>query len=79
MSGYEDSHYVCKCGSTHFTHEVTSVYDESFDTSTDEVILENEYSDGETWICVKCRAGILPEAANLFFDQLYNAPIADKR
>jgi DNA-directed RNA polymerase subunit RPC12/RpoP len=68
-----------KCGSTIFYHEITSIFDEIFDTNTDVIILDNESNQGDNWRCKHCGTHISSEDKDRFFDVMYEAKLVDRR
>lgn len=68
------SNYVCKkCGHDVFSHDVTDIYGETFN-STEKIVVEGKhYTDGDDWVCDECHAEIPKEDIDEFLMQMFDA------
>lgn len=68
--------YACRsCGGTKFSHDVTVVYEEIFDSEEKHLIEGEPFSDGEDWECRHCKAKIPKGDVADFLEQMYNVSL----
>ena len=74
MSGIDEGYYICHiCGGTKFSHDVTEIFEEVFDSKEKTVKEGKHYNEGEVWCCMKCNNGIPKYNISEFMEQMYDA------
>lgn len=69
-----DDFYKCRsCGSNKFTHDVSEIYEEVFDSKEKTVVEGKHYNDGSDWSCNECHVTIPKADVNEFLSQMYDA------
>lgn len=69
-----DDFYKCRsCGSNTFTHDVSEIYEEVFNSKKGTVVEGKHYNDGEDWYCKECNVKIPKADVNKFLSQMYDA------
>jgi len=69
-----DDFYKCRsCGSNEFTHDVSVLYEEVFDSKEKTVVERKRYNVGTVWCCKKCNANIPSNDVNKFISRMCDA------
>jgi len=66
--------YKCRtCGSNKFSHDVSEIYEEVFDSEKETVVEGKHYNEGSSWVCKECSAIIPSRDVDNFLSQMYDA------
>jgi len=69
----DDFYKCCSCGGNKFTHDVSEIYEEVFNSKEKTVVEGKHYNDGADWCCNKCHVKIPKADVNEFLSQMYDA------
>lgn len=66
--------YKCRsCGSNKFTHDVSVLYEEVFDSKEKTVVEGKRYNVGTDWCCKECNTNVPDDDVNKFLLQMFDA------